>query len=64
VLIAHQDCAYYTQRLSVSLSQLEAQQRTDLLSAMDRVRALGPLTTEAYFARKLPQGRIRFEPVT
>ena len=62
VLIAHQDCAYYTQRLGVTPELLERQQRNDLEKAIARVHTLGPhLTVEAYFARKLPNDRIRFE---
>lgn len=62
VLIAHQDCAYYTQRLGVSPAQLERQQREDLEKAIQRVHSLGPqLIVEAFFARKTPQDRVRFE---
>jgi hypothetical protein len=62
VLIAHQDCAYYTMRLGVAAAQLERQQRDDLHRAIERVHTLGPhLTVEAYFARKMPNDRIRFE---
>lgn len=62
VLVAHEDCAYYTQHLQVSQLQLEAMQRKDLEKAVSRVRGLAHgLTVLAYFARK--QGdRICFEP--
>lgn len=62
VLIAHQDCAFYTQRLRVPHLQLETRQREDLGKAASRVRALAHgLTVTAYFARQ--QGdRICFEP--
>ncbi|MCE9552374.1 MAG: hypothetical protein K8T91_03230 [Planctomycetes bacterium] len=62
VLIAHQDCAYYTQRLGVPPAQLERQQRDDLQKAIQRVSTLGPkLLVEAFFARKTHQNRVRFE---
>ncbi len=40
VLIAHEDCAFYTQRLNVSALQMESQQRDDLHRALRRVRQL------------------------
>ncbi len=53
VLIAHQDCAFYTERLHVSPSQLESQQRDDLETAAERVRSFASsLLVEAYFAPK------------
>ena len=63
VLIAHEDCAFYTERLHVSQLQLETRQREDLEKAVSRVRGLAHgLTVVAYFARK--QGdRICFEPL-
>ncbi len=63
VLIAHEDCAFYTERLHVSQLQLETRQREDLEKAVSRVRGLAHgLTVEAYFARQ--QGdRICFEPL-
>jgi hypothetical protein len=62
VLIAHQDCAFYTERLHISLEQLEAQQRDDLRKAAQRVASLFErLRVETYFARKLADGQIAFE---
>ena len=63
VLIAHEDCGYYTEHLNVSQLQLETMQRQDLGKAVSRVRGLAHgLTVVAYFARK--QGdRICFEPL-
>lgn len=62
VLVAHEDCAFYTERLHVSPLQLETKQREDLAKAASRVRRMGHgLTVMTYFARK--QGdRISFEP--
>jgi len=63
VLIAHEDCAYYTERLHISGLQLETRQREDMEKVVSRVRGLAHgLTVVAYFARK--QGdRICFEPL-
>ena len=61
VLIAHQDCAFYTERLHISREQLEMQQCEDLRRARQRIGSLFErLTVEAYFARKLPEGQIQF----
>lgn len=62
VLIAHQDCAFYTERLHVPPSRLESQQREDLEAAAGRVRAFASgLFVEAFFARKQGDGTVRFE---
>jgi hypothetical protein len=62
VLIAHQDCAFYTQRLRVSPLQLETQQLEDMAAAVRRVRSLGcGLPVDAFFARKHADGTIGFE---
>ena len=64
VLIAHQDCAFYTERLHVSPQQLESQQREDMEAAVRRVRSFAHgLTVDAFFARKQPDGTIQFEPM-
>jgi hypothetical protein len=64
VLIAHQDCAYYTERLHVSPFQLETQQHEDLRTAVRRVRSFATgLQVDAFFARRHPDGAIRFEPL-
>ena len=64
VLIAHQDCAFYTERLHVSALQLETQQREDMQTAIRRVGSFGcGLRVDAFFARKQPDGTIRFEPL-
>ncbi|MBI3866770.1 MAG: hypothetical protein HY290_33235 [Planctomycetia bacterium] len=63
VLIAHQDCAYYTQWLHVRPIQLEDRQRADLGKAVRHVKRFGiDLVVSAYFARR--QGdRVSFERV-
>jgi hypothetical protein len=64
VLIAHEDCAFYTQRLQVSPLQLESRQREDMQKAVGRVRAIEPnLMINAFFARKTWDGTVRFESV-
>lgn len=64
ILIAHEDCAFYTVRLNVSPLQLETQQREDIGKAVDRVRSLSSkLAVSAYFARKHHSGTVVFESV-
>jgi len=64
VLIAHQDCAFYSQRLKVSPLQLESQQHDDMRKAVRRVRSIGPqLKIDAYFARQTYTGMVQFEVV-
>jgi hypothetical protein len=64
VLIAHQDCAFYTERLHVSPLKLETQQREDMEAAIRRVRSVASnLLVDAFFARKHADGTIRFEPM-
>jgi hypothetical protein len=62
VLIAHQDCAFYSERLHVAPAQLETRQREDLHVAAERLRSIArSLVVDAFFARKHPDGTIRFE---
>ncbi len=61
VLIAHQDCAFYTSRLGVSQINLLARQTDDLAKAAVRVRALGRhLAVRAFFAH-VDGGVVDFE---
>lgn len=61
VLIAHEGCAFYTERLRVSKVGLLERQREDLAKAVRRVRELQrDLEVEAYFAR-LDSDAVRFE---
>jgi hypothetical protein len=62
VLIAHQDCAFYTERLRVSRTQLEQRQQEDVEAAVRRIHWLaGHLPVDVFFARKHADGAIRFE---
>ena len=62
VLIAHQGCAFYTERLRISPLQLEAQQHEDMQKAVECVRSIGPkLREDAFFARKRRDLTIQFE---
>lgn len=64
VLIAHDECAFYTQRLRISPLQLESQQREDMKRAVRRVRSIGPdLHVDAFFAHKTRDGTVQFESV-
>ncbi|HEV2295696.1 MAG TPA: carbonic anhydrase [Tepidisphaeraceae bacterium] len=61
VLIQHQNCAFYTNRLKLSGFNVEQQQRDDLRAAAEFVRKVtGVQHIEAYFARQM-EGHIRFE---
>jgi len=62
VLIAHQDCAFYTRTLGVSASELEARQNKDLAAAARRVRGLGPVDVSTYRASR-EGGVVRVEQV-
>ncbi len=63
VLIAHEGCAFYTERLHVSPLQLETQQHDDLVKAIRRVRQFGlDMDVLAFFARRHGEV-IRFERV-
>ncbi len=62
VLIAHQDCAFYSEHMRVSSVPLETRQREDLQTAAGRIRSFAPgLLVEIFFARKHLDGTIRFE---
>jgi hypothetical protein len=63
VLIAHDGCAYYRERLGIPPRQAEGQQRADLLQAAAAVRRIhDSLEPLAFFARHV-ESRLRFEPV-
>ena len=63
VLIAHQDCVYYLERLSVPAAEVPARQRADLGRAAARLlRIRSSLAIEAYIAWKR-SGLVQFEPV-
>lgn len=51
VLIAHHQCAYYTQKLHVAAANLREQQEADLAKAVESIRAISTrLDIDAYFA--------------
>jgi len=63
VLIAHEGCAYYRERLGVSDASLLAEQRQDLEKAIRAVhRFQDGLRVEAFLARTAGS-RIRFQPL-
>jgi hypothetical protein len=63
ILIAHEGCAFYTQRLGTSPIDLVSRQHEDLVKAAERVRGInGELVVEAYYAR-LDDGRVAFDRV-
>lgn len=64
VLIQHQGCAFYNQRLRVPADRITKLQRADLVRAAYFVRHQTPLTkVEAYFAA-IGGGRVSFEAVS
>ncbi|MSR56997.1 MAG: hypothetical protein EXS05_04925 [Planctomycetaceae bacterium] len=64
ILIAHQDCAYYTQWLHVAPLQLESRQREDLAKAIRHVKRFGiDIEVAAYFARRTGEEQVTFEQV-
>lgn len=63
VLIAHQSCAFYSNRLELKEPRLELLQKADLVRAAAAVhRVTGLDAIEAYFAR-IAEGQVRFERV-
>jgi hypothetical protein len=64
ILVAHENCAFYSQRLHISPLQIEAQQREDIMKAIQRVHALShALVVSAFFARIRRDDTIEFEAV-
>ena len=63
VLIAHEGCVFYLDRLSVPPAELAARQRADLGKAAERLWRIRPsLSVEAYLAWKRSD-LVQFEPV-
>ena len=61
ILIAHEGCAFYTERLRITPIDLVTRQHKDLFKAAERVRGLHrELVVEAYFAR-LDDDHVSFE---
>ncbi|MCA9062166.1 MAG: hypothetical protein KDA96_03885 [Planctomycetaceae bacterium] len=64
VLIAHEGCAFYSDRLRVSPLQLESKQRDDLHKAVRRVRRLSStIRVLGFFARLTRYRTVQFEEV-
>ena len=63
VLIAHEGCAYYRERLGVPDSSLLAQQRQDLDKAARAVRKFEAALAVDAFVAQMSGSRIRFEPL-
>jgi hypothetical protein len=64
ILIAHQGCAFYSNRLELKEPRLELVQRADLVRAAAFVhRVTGLERIEAFYARNV-EGKIVFEQVT
>jgi hypothetical protein len=62
VLIAHQGCAYYAQRLGIPPESILAAQQEDLIRASRLVEGLAGVKAEPYLAR-LAGTAVRFEPL-
>jgi hypothetical protein len=61
ILIAHENCAFYSERLRVSPLQLETKQREDMRRAIDRVRSIrSDILVDAWFARVVDD-EVQFE---
>jgi hypothetical protein len=61
LLVAHEGCAFYAQRLGVPSDHMEAHQRRALARAAARIQEFAPhLQIDAYFAR-ITGSRITFE---
>jgi len=62
VLIAHEGCAFYTDRLQIPSLQLESQQIEDMKISVKCIQSIGSaLLIESFFARKKDNGTIQFE---
>jgi hypothetical protein len=63
VLIAHPDCGFYSKRLRLFGSEIEEQERRDIVTAAHRIRSLAPrLEIDAFVSWKLAAG-MRFDTV-
>ncbi len=62
ILIAHENCAFYSERLFVLPFELESKQQEDMKKAVRRVSSLSEkLAVDAYFARIHGGNVVRFE---
>lgn len=63
VLIQHSGCAFYSARLHLPNSLLEAQQKIDLVKSGQYIQRLTSIkSVQGYYAR-IDDGKVRFEPV-
>jgi len=61
LLVAHEGCAFYSDRLGVPNEHMEARQRADLAQAAASIQTIAPqLQIDSYFAR-ISGNRIVFE---
>jgi hypothetical protein len=63
VLIAHEGCAFYGQRLSLPSTYLEPQQRIDLVKAAGFIRKMTPIKRIVAYYTRQAEGRVLFESV-
>jgi hypothetical protein len=63
VLIAHEGCAYYRERLGISPALAHAEQRADLVSAGAVVQRIGPAIEVAAFFAYVEGAAVSFERV-
>ncbi len=63
VLIAHEDCAYYRQRLKVADDEFETRQREDLATAARRLRGMASVITVECFMLRVDGQTVYFERV-
>jgi hypothetical protein len=63
VLIAHDSCAFYAERLDLRDRRLEIVQRADLVRAAAYVRRVTGLDAVSGFFARRTEGRVRFERV-
>ena len=61
VLIAHQECAYYTEQLGISPDDQEQHQREDLAKAVERIGWINPTVTVDCYLAHIEQKHIVFE---
>lgn len=62
VLVAHDDCGFYSKRLGIPAAEAKDRQLADLRTAAGRIRSCGSVEVEAWYAEKAEDG-IRFESV-
>lgn len=62
VLIAHQDCAFYSVHLNVPPAEIETHQRRDLVAATERIQSLhAGVATECWYAHRDGGPTVKFD---